>query len=142
MTRSTRFTRFCSFGIQQKNHEKRAGQASSGQCTRCPGKEAIQPQQLCLREQRQESAHVHAALSAEVGTTLIQKMESLRRGERRPLHLSELKKNQQFFVTNFGDETFFTIFFKQMFHELFSQYCSSKIAKCLQFACRVVLKLD
>ena len=84
MTRSTNCPYFCTFGIQEKNHEKRAGQASSGQCTRCPRKEAIQPQQLCLREQQQESAHVHAALSAEVGTTLIQKMESLRRGERRP----------------------------------------------------------
>ena len=41
-----------------------------------PGKVAIKPQQLCLREQRQESAHVHAALSADVGTTLIQKMEA------------------------------------------------------------------
>ena len=34
MTRSTRFTRFCTFGIQVKNHEKRFWQASSGRSTR------------------------------------------------------------------------------------------------------------
>ena len=34
MTRSVRFTRFCTFGIQLKNHEKRFGQASSGRSTR------------------------------------------------------------------------------------------------------------
>ena len=33
-TRSTRFTRFCTFGIQLKNHEKRFWQASSGRSTR------------------------------------------------------------------------------------------------------------
>ena len=49
-----------------------------------PGKEAIKPQQLCLGESRKEGAHVHAALPAEVGTTLSQKMKCLRRGERRP----------------------------------------------------------
>ena len=32
-----------------QNHEKRFGQASSGQSTQCPGKEAIQPHQLCHR---------------------------------------------------------------------------------------------
>ena len=67
-----------------ENHEKRFGQASSGQDTQCPGKEAIQPHQLCLREPRKGSAHVHAALPAVEGTTLIQKMKCLRRGERRP----------------------------------------------------------
>ena len=36
-----------------------------------PGKEAIRPQQLCLGESRKEGAHGHAALPAEVGTTLI-----------------------------------------------------------------------
>ena len=39
-----------------------------------PGKEAIRPQQLCLGELENEGAHVHAALPAEVETTLIQKM--------------------------------------------------------------------
>ena len=67
-----------------ENHEKRFGQASSGQDTQCPGKEAIQPHQLCLREPRKGSAHGHAALPAVEGTTLIQKMKCLRRGERRP----------------------------------------------------------
>ena len=67
-----------------ENHEKRFGQASSGQSTQCPGKEASQPHQLGLREPRKGSAHVHAALPAEEGTTLIQKMKCLRRGERRP----------------------------------------------------------
>ena len=67
-----------------ENHEKRFGQASSGQDTQCPGKEAIQPHQLCLREPRKGSAHWHAALPAEGGTTLIQKMKCLRRGEWRP----------------------------------------------------------
>ena len=38
-----------------------------------PGKEAIRPQQLCLGESREEGAHGHAALPAEVGTTLIQR---------------------------------------------------------------------
>ena len=79
-----RFTHVCTFGIHEKNHEKRFGQASSGQSTQCPGKEAIQPHQLGLREPRKGSAHVHAALPAEVGTTLGQKMKCLRRGERRP----------------------------------------------------------
>ena len=37
MTRSTRFTSFCTFEIQLKNHEKRFWQASSGRSTR-PGK--------------------------------------------------------------------------------------------------------
>ena len=78
------FTHFCTFGIQLKNHEKRCGQASSGHDTQCPEKEATQPHQLCLREPRKGSAHVHAALPAEVGTTLIQKMRCLRREERRP----------------------------------------------------------
>ena len=41
MTRSTRFTRFCTFGIQLKNHEKRCGQASSGRSTR-PRKRSYQ----------------------------------------------------------------------------------------------------
>ena len=49
-----------------------------------PGKEAIRPQQRCLGKSRKEGAHGHAALPAEVGTTLIQKMKCLRRGERRP----------------------------------------------------------
>ena len=49
-----------------------------------PGKEAIRPRQLCLGESKNEGAHGHAALPAEVGTTLIQKMKCLRRGERRP----------------------------------------------------------
>ena len=71
----TRFTYFCTFGIQQKNHEKRFGQASSGHDTHCPGKEAIQPHQLCMRDPRKGSVHVHAALPAEVGTTLNQKMK-------------------------------------------------------------------
>ena len=39
-----------------------------------PGKEAIKPQQLCLGEPRKEGAQGHAALPAEVGTTLIQKI--------------------------------------------------------------------
>ena len=41
MTRSTRFTHFCAFGIQLKNHEKRCGQASSGRSTR-PRKRSYQ----------------------------------------------------------------------------------------------------
>ena len=36
-----------------------------------PGKEAIRPQQRCLAKSRKEGAHGHAALPAEVGTTLI-----------------------------------------------------------------------
>ena len=101
-----------------ENHEKRFGQASSGQSTQCPGKEASQPHQLGLREPRKGSAHVHAALPAEVGTTLIQKMKCLRRGERRPegakkhaipqVRVRTVKctsptlKFQPSFVTNFG----------------------------------------
>ena len=45
-----------------------------------PGKEAIRPRQLCLGESRKEGAHGHAALPAEVGTTLIQKMTPVTRG--------------------------------------------------------------
>ena len=45
-----------------------------------PGKEAIGPQQLCLGESRKEGAHGHAALPAEVGTTLIQKITPVTRG--------------------------------------------------------------
>ena len=41
MTRSTRFTRFCAFGIQLENHEKRFWQASSGRSTR-PRKRSYQ----------------------------------------------------------------------------------------------------
>ena len=36
-----------------------------------PGTEAIRPQQRCLGKSRKEGAHGHAALAAEVGTTLI-----------------------------------------------------------------------
>ena len=45
-----------------------------------PGKEAIRPQQLCLGELQNEGAHGHAALPAEVGTTLIQKIKPVTRG--------------------------------------------------------------
>ena len=41
MTRSTRCTHFCTFGIQLKNHEKRFWQASSGRSTR-PRKRSYQ----------------------------------------------------------------------------------------------------
>ena len=56
-----------------------------------PGKEAIRPRQLCLGESQQEGAHRHAALPAEVGTTLIQKMTLL--------HRSALKNSAQFCQT-------------------------------------------
>ena len=45
-----------------------------------PGKEAIRPQQRCLGKARKEGAHGHAALPAEVGTTLIQKITPVTRG--------------------------------------------------------------
>ena len=45
-----------------------------------PGKEAIRPRQLCLGESRKEGAHGHAALPAEVRTTLIQKITPVTRG--------------------------------------------------------------
>ena len=41
-----------------------------------PGKEAIRPQQRCLAKSRKEGAHWHAALTAGVGTALIQKHRS------------------------------------------------------------------
>ena len=40
-----------------------------------PGKEAIRPQQRGLGRARKEGAHWHDALTAGVGTTLIQKMK-------------------------------------------------------------------
>ena len=45
-----------------------------------PGKEAIRQQQLCLGESRKEGAHGHAALPAEVRTTLIEKITPVMRG--------------------------------------------------------------
>ena len=45
-----------------------------------PGNEAIRPRQLCLGESRKEGAHGHAALPAEVGTTLIQEILPVTRG--------------------------------------------------------------
>ena len=92
MTRSTRFSliyKLLHLWNPIENHEKRFGQASSGQATQCPGKEAIQPHQLCLREPRKGSAHWHAALQAVEGTTLIQKMKCLR-------HRSVFEKSSKF----------------------------------------------
>ena len=45
-----------------------------------PGKEAIRPQQRCLGKSREEGAHWHAALTAGVGTALIQKIKPVMRG--------------------------------------------------------------
>ena len=45
-----------------------------------PGKEAIRPQQRCLGKSRKEGAHWHAALTAGVGTALIQKIKPVMRG--------------------------------------------------------------
>ena len=45
-----------------------------------PGKEAIRLQQRGLGKQRKEGAHWHAALTAGVGTALIQKIKPVMRG--------------------------------------------------------------
>ena len=45
-----------------------------------PGKEATRPRQLCLEKSRKGGAHGHAALPAEVGAKLIQKITPVTRG--------------------------------------------------------------
>ena len=78
-----------------------------------PGKEAIRPQQLCLGELQNEGAHGHAALPAEVGTTLIQKMthrSDLKISAKKPsdffkmstsiIHFSKYRVFQNFFLNN------------------------------------------
>ena len=62
-----------------------------------PGKEAIRPHQRCLRKSRKDGAHGHAALPAEVGTTLNQKIKPFA-----PLQLQYFSKIVSNFFAMFG----------------------------------------